>query len=352
MNKKNLIPVIVLVSICVIVAAVLGGVNALTAPKIAEEKASLIKESLDIVMPEGSFGEEADKLEKDAPKTISAVYTDINGGGHVVVLETNKGYTGKPIGITVAINTEGRIIKSVVTQNEESIVPPELKPMGSYGNYYEGKDAYETLELVTGATVKFTESAIKNALYDAFTYLGYAEDRVLAGAHDIVPGAEGFEEIKLKNTSGAVKRMLKETSGKATVVYVQTFAKYGGGLETETLIAVNEEKVITGIKNLNWTVGHNENSDPPAPSEAAVDEFFERFVGKSLADIKDVELVTNATGTASNVRVALTEALEELSRKVDYTYRIIGIVTLVLSIGGFVAFLVISRKRRAPYEKQ
>ena len=350
MSKKNLMPIVVLVLICVIVAAVLAGGNAITAPEIEEKKIIKIKESLDTVMPEGSFGSESDPL-KDAPDTVKAVYTDTNGKGHVVVLETNKGYTGKPIGITVAIGTDGRIIKAVVTENGESIVPPELKANGSYGDKYTGKNADESLDLVTGVTVKFTESAIKNALYDAFEYLGYAQDRVLLGAYDVIPGAETFEEVKLKDTDGAVKRMLVETSGKGKVLYIHTYAQYGGGLETETLIAVNEENVITGIKNLNWTVGHNENSNPPAPSKEKVDAFFKGFVGKSLEDIETVELVTNATGTATNVRVAVTEALEMLEKKPNYLYRVLGISVISLLIEGFVIALIFARRRRAPYEK-
>jgi plastocyanin len=354
MNRKTLMPILVLVSICVIVAALLGVVNSFTAPEIKAANAAKVKESLDIVMPDGSFGEAPDELRDNAPETVKEVYTDKNGKGHVVVLKTNKGYTGKDIGITVAIDTEGKIIKAVVTQNEESIVPPELKPMGSYGDSYVGADADTALDLVTGATVKFTESAIKNALYDAFTYLGYAEDRVLLGAYDLIPDAEEFEEVALDNTDGAVKRILRETSGKGQVIYTHTYAQHGGGLETETLIAVNDEGVITGIKKLSWVVGHNlAYGPPPPPSEEAVDAFFNRFVGKSLADIEEVELVTDATGTSMNVRVALTEALTLISAEEDgsLALRIVGALALVLMIGAFVTALIISRKRRAPYEK-
>ena len=224
--------------------------------------------------------------------------------------------------------------------------------MGNYGDKYTGKNADETVDLVTGVTVKFTESAIKNALYDAFEYLGFAEDRVLMGAYDIIPGAESFEEVKLRSTDGAVKRMLVETSGKGTVLYIHTYAQYGGGLETETLVAVDDNYVITGIKNINWTVGHNENSTPPAPSKEKVAEFFDGFVGKSLDDISSVELVTNATGTAMNVRMAITEGLEFVSREPNVAVRVIAISVLVLAIGGFVGGVIFSRKRRAPYEEK
>lgn len=353
MTRKALSPIIVLISICVIVAALLGLVNMITAPRIESANFEKIKESLEIVMPDGSFDSESDDLRDDAPETVKAVYTDKNGNGHVVVLSTNKGYTGKTIGITVAIGTDGRIIKSVVTQNEESIVPPELKPMGTYGDNYIGKDANESIDLVTGATVKFTESAIKNALYDAFTYLGYAEDRVLLGAQELIPDAKGFEEVELESTDGAVKRILREVDGRAQIVYFHTYAQYGGGLETETLIAVNGEGVITAIKNLNWTVGHNENSTPPAPSKDEVTSFFNGFVGKSLEDVESVPLVSGATGTAGNVKTALIEALGAVSIEESRSLapRIIGITVLLASVACFTTLLIIKRTRRSGYEK-
>ena len=174
-RKRNILSVVILTVIAVVVAALLAGVNMLTRPIIDEADRLAVTESLKIAMPDGDFDPDPDALREDAPETVKAVYTDKLGGGHVVILLTKKGYTGKDIGITVGIGNDGKIIKAVITKNEESIVPAELKPLGTYGDKYSGKDADESLDLVTGATVKYTEAAIKSALYDAFVYLGYAE---------------------------------------------------------------------------------------------------------------------------------------------------------------------------------
>ena len=138
-KKENLMPVAVLVSICIIVAALLGAVNMLTSPVIETASAEAIKESLSIVMPDGEFGSESDALREDAPDTVKQVFTEKAGKGTVVVLLTNKGYTGNDIGITVAIDTEGKIIKAVVTKNDESIVPSSMAPGGDYGDSFIGR---------------------------------------------------------------------------------------------------------------------------------------------------------------------------------------------------------------------
>ena len=161
MTKKNLMPVIVLTAICIAVAALLAAVNALTKPIIDDRNNSAISESLGKVMEGGKFDSEPDELKDGAPKTISKVFTEKNGMGTVVVLVTNKGYTGKNIGITVGIGSDGKITGMEITQNEESIVPSELKPGGSYGEHYVGAGADDIPELETGATVKFTENAKK-----------------------------------------------------------------------------------------------------------------------------------------------------------------------------------------------
>ena len=171
MTKKKLMPVIVLAAIALVVAVLLGVVNHFTSDTIKSRNESAITESLTKVMKNGEFNKEPDVLRDDAPKTISKVYTEKNGMGTVFVLVTNSGYTGKDIGLTVGIDTEGKITGMKITENNESIVPPELKPDGNYGDNYVGAGSDDIADLVTGATVVYTESAIKNAIKDAFSYL-------------------------------------------------------------------------------------------------------------------------------------------------------------------------------------
>ena len=354
-NKDNLKPVLVLSVICIIVAALMGAVNMLTEPVIKDRNEKAIAESLGKVMPGGQFDGESDALKKDAPETISRVYTEKTGKGTVVVLVTNKGYTGKNIGFTVGIDTEGKIVGMQVTQNEESIIPSELKPGGSYGSHYVGAGAKDIAELVTGATVHFTEGAIKSALNDAFVYLGFAENKpeipreeseIFALAKELYgEGAENLESYT-PTDSVYVKRVYKERGKDAFVAYAFTYSQYGHP-EFEFIIKVDESRKVTAINKIVWKV-----SDPKPewgyvpPSEEAVDAFFESFVGKDASTVSSVEIATGATNTAGRVREAALEAIEiTVTEKRGPAPRIIGIVALVLAAGAFVGYERIKRRR-------
>ena len=309
---KKIMPVVVLTLICIVIGGLLAGINMLTGPEIARMENEKVTASLKLVMPDGEFDSEPEPLKEGAPATVKAVYPDKNGKGHVVVLVTNKGYTGKEIGITVGIDTEGRIIDALITKNEESIVPPDMKPMGSYGNAYAGADADSVTDLVTGATVKYTEAAIKNALYDAFVYLGYTEEpeeptlpktdaEILALAGELIPDAQSFEDLSgALSADSTVKRLYAETSGKGYIAYTVTSTQYVA-VETEGIIHISEDGKVANLKMLTWTVGHDVDY---------TEAFVNGFIGKSASDLESVDLVTGATGTAEHFRDAVAEALK------------------------------------------
>ena len=319
MTKKNLMPVIILTAICIIVAALLAAVNALTAPIIDDRNNAAINESLGKVMEGGKFNSEPDELKDGAPQTISKVYTEKNGKGTVVVLVTNKGYTGKNIGITVGIGSDGKITGMQITQNEESIVPSELKPGGSYGDNYIGAGADDIPELETGATVKFTESAIKNALNDAFVYLGLAEEvsdipreesEIEALAKELYGNSSATLVSSTPEDTTYVKRIYKENGKSSYIAYAFAISQYGTP-EFEFLVFVDSDGTIKAVEKILWKV-----SDPAPdwgynpPSEERVDELFAGLVGKNVHNIGTVDIVTGATNTAGRVRDAALEALE------------------------------------------
>ena len=312
MNKYK--PVIVLTLICVIVAGLLGGVHMLTEGVIAGANAEVIKESLKSVMPEGEFDATPDTLSGDVPETVKAVYTDKGGGGCVVILETNKGYTGKNIGLSVAISNTGAIINMQITKNEESIVPQNMKPMGDYGSLYSGVTAENLMELETGATVAYTEGAIKNAINDAFVFLGYASEPKLPGLDEdgildlilskYLKGASLKDITPEEKETHLRKLYLDEASGNY-VAYVATIAAYGGGLETDGIVVVDKSGKILTCDILTWKVGH----DLVLP-----DGYTGQYIGKTDVDIESVELVSGATTTAQNFKNAVTDVLLALKK--------------------------------------
>ena len=259
MTKKNIMPVAVLTAICVIVAALIAAANLITAPIINDRNSAAISESLGAVMPGGQFNPEPDELKEGAPATIKQVYTEKNGKGTVIVLLTNKGYTGKNIGFTVGIDTEGKITGMKVTENGESIVPDMLKPGGSYGENFVGAGADDIADVSTGATVKITEGAIKAALNDAFIYLGVAEieEEVLPRAEAEVEAlarelyGEGGDRLQssIPEDTTFVKRIYKESGKGAFVAYAFSISRYGTP-EFELLISVGEDGKIKAVEKL------------------------------------------------------------------------------------------------------
>ena len=121
-SKSNLAPVIVLSVICLSVALILGLVNMITSPEIERRNAAAVKESLSIVMEDGEFNSKPDELRADAPETVKAVYTEKNGKGYVVVLSTNKGYTGKEIENFAITQTSKSIMKFKNNFNYEQCI--------------------------------------------------------------------------------------------------------------------------------------------------------------------------------------------------------------------------------------
>lgn len=357
MKKQNVMPVAVLTVICIIVAALLAVVNALTEPVITDRNEVAVQESLTKVMTDGEFDSEPDTLKANAPETISQVYTEKNGKGTVVVLVTNKGYTGNPIGITVGIGSDGKITGMVVTRNEESIVPGELKPGGTYGEHYVGAGAEDVVELETGATVVFTESAIKGAVNDAFTYLGFAEEKpeLPREESEIEERAKalygsGSENLKSSTPENCeyVKRIYKESGKKSYVAYAFAYSQYGTP-EFEFLVFVDENGTVKAVDKILWKV-----SDPKPewgynpPGEEEVNAFFESFVGKNTNDINSVDVATGATNTSNRVKAAALESVNESFAVVeDYTARVIGIVVLCAAAVSVVAYVIIIKKRRA-----
>ncbi len=319
-NWHNIKPVVVLTVICAAVAILLALANLITEPIITESEGGAITESLQQVISGGLFNSTPDEMKDGAPETVKAVYTEKNGKGTVVVLSTNKGYTGKEIGITVGIDKDGKIINMVITKNEESIVPEILKPGGSYGDAYVGKGGNDIPELSTGATVKYTESAIKNALIDAISYLGfeienepeelYKPDGELLKIAEELIGKE-VKELTLNNADKTLKKLYRAKDGAGYVAYLRTYAAYGGAPETETFVAFDGDGKITKVENLYWKVGHTEEQG--APNSDEVENFFDGYENKTESQIDGVELVSGATGTANNFKAALSAACKSIN---------------------------------------
>lgn len=328
--KKNMKPTLVLGAICIIVAALLAAVNLIADPIIKDRDAKAALASLTEVMPDGDFDTTPDTLRPDAPKTVKAVYTDKNGGGYVVLLTTTKGYTGNEISITVAIGTDGKIINAAVTKNDESI-KNIIVPGGTYGESYKGVGADGLSDLVTGATVKYTEAAIKAAIYDAFSYLGFAEGELEAAPDEtekpeitlLRPEDEVITEIKtLTGATDAtditpgwgrpynMPKLYKLGGELGYAAYLVTLG-WGDYPVSEGIVHIGTDGEVKALKMLTWTPGYDkEKFDAPPPFTDAI---VESYIGKDFWHIEDAELVSSATGTSTDFRSAVYDALRYIT---------------------------------------
>ncbi len=314
MKKQNIMPAVVLTSICIIVAVLLAVVNMITKPFIDRAEFAAIEASLKEVMPDAEFDPQPDALADGAPETIRAVYTDKKGGGKVVVLITNKGYTGKEIGITVGIDNDGKIINLKITKNEESIVPDIVKPGGNYGDAYVGVGADEVADLVTGATVYFTESAIKAAVSDAISYatgasaagngLPKTDEEILALAKELNTAFGELELFEIDGINEFVKRIYKDKGGKGYFAYIVTSTEWNKH-EAELGVAFDKDGKVTATKLLAWNLSPNyEHNDIPG------DDFAASLVGKDETTLPNVELITHVTQTSARLRDAVLAVLK------------------------------------------
>ena len=315
-NKNNIKSVVVLIVICLVSALLMGCVNMLTAPIIADRNAESVLKSLKQVMPDGEFNTEPDKLPENAPETVKQIYTEKNGKGTVVILEA-KGYEGI-IGLTVAIGSDGKIINMVITQNGDSIVPDNLKPFGDYGNAYIGVTESEVADLVTGATVSFTEAGIKKALKDAFAVVGgnleellpKTDEEIIALAETLLGADKGSLENVTPDDGGTVKRVYRDATGDNYAVYLVVISSHYGTVETETLVHIDRDGVVKGIEKLTWKV-----SDPAPdwgynpPNEETLETLYDSIVGKDSETMKEVDLTTGATNSTTSLVNSVLDAI-------------------------------------------
>jgi hypothetical protein len=168
-TKKDLKPVLVLGAICLVVALLLAGVNMLTSEKIRADKEAAITKSLEQVMP-GIDPEDVTSEYDLTGTTVTTVYRDKNGKGHVITLSSAKGYTGNAILLTIGINNEGKVTGAVITSN------PESKGVDQTNAFFEsfgGKNPQGIFDAELVAGVTYSSTAVRNAALDAFKVLGY-----------------------------------------------------------------------------------------------------------------------------------------------------------------------------------
>ena len=327
MKKQNIMPVLVLTAICVVVAALLGGVHMLTKDRIAEN--ALIKEqqSLLEVFPGATlFDPEPVAIPEGAPKTIKTIYRESSGLGYVfIVIAPKTDYSSGDMTVSVGVSG-GAVVGAKLTSYNES------KDFGktTYPEKFVGKTEadYDGVEVTSGVT--FSSKAFKSAIGDAL-----ATDKLLseasalvpvsaaalatplsadAGAElpktdseirslmaELVPGAEFTESALPSGAPEALKKLYSVSLG-GYVAYIVVPGAYVP-VATEALVYIDDGGDIANIDLLQWVVGHGVEAG----------DFADRFIGKDAYHIADVEIVSGATGTSVDFKTAAELALNAVT---------------------------------------
>ena len=165
--------------IAAVVAMVLAGVNAVTAPAIAELNAAKTQEAISAVLPGGFDTEITDFA--DASGIVSKIYQGANGyavevgpGGfdNTITMMVGIDNEGKVLGISVVSHTETAGLGAVAAAGTPAGIAFRDQFVGASGAVTVTKDG-GTMDAITGATI--TSRAIcvgVNAALDAVAGLG------------------------------------------------------------------------------------------------------------------------------------------------------------------------------------
>lgn len=154
---KNLL---IFVCICTVITLLLATVNFITAPIIERNQAASANEALLEVMPDGKGFENVDLTDLTLPSTVTEVYKETDGNGHVIKLVT-AGY-GSDMVIMCGVDSNGVVTGAVCLSSNETLGKEK-----TYGESFKDKDAegVEAVDTLAGATK--TTAAYKNAIKDA-----------------------------------------------------------------------------------------------------------------------------------------------------------------------------------------
>lgn len=158
--KNNIKNLSVFVCICAVITLLLAITNSFTAPIILKNQNASANKALLEVMPDGAGFELIDISAYTLPATVSNVYRETSGKGHVVKLVTS-GYA-TDMSIMCGIDTNGVITGAVCLSSNETLGKEK-----TYGENFVNKDlaAVDAVDIIGGATK--TTAAYKNAIKDA-----------------------------------------------------------------------------------------------------------------------------------------------------------------------------------------
>ncbi|MBR6676588.1 MAG: FMN-binding protein [Clostridia bacterium] len=160
--NKNIKSIVVLFSICLVVAVLLAAVNYITDPIIKKNALLAEQASLRVVL-EGAEEFEELSLGEGTPATVTGLYKEINGLGYVVTVSTSSSYSQSPMTFTVGVTAGGKIADIEITNYSET------KNFEDYPDSFKGLGGSEINGVDVFSGVTYSSEAFKTALSDALT---------------------------------------------------------------------------------------------------------------------------------------------------------------------------------------
>lgn len=171
MKKDFIQPIVVLMSICMFIAATLAVTNNFTAPVIKQAAAARAEAARNEIIPEASGFELMEP--SGLPETIAEVYKTTNDVGYVFIIRAI-GYGGD-MDIICGIDNDGNIIAC------KTLAHRETKGLGSkmteepFESQFIGKNqVLEGVSIISGATI--SSQAYIGAINDALAAYAIAKE--------------------------------------------------------------------------------------------------------------------------------------------------------------------------------
>ncbi|MBR5817685.1 MAG: FMN-binding protein [Clostridia bacterium] len=313
---------------------------------------------------------------------VKKIFKEKSGKGYVAyVVAISPDYGTNETETLIHFGSDGKIVgtKKVLWKTSDAIygyVPPTEDAVNAFYAKFVGKSSDEFKAAFTGEGVELVSNATKTAerlvssIAEAFDKVDTLiwqdmprdEEEVKTLAAELVGAGATFTDVTPKGLSN-VKRIYKENGGKGYVAYAVVISTQYGTPETETLIHFNNDGRIAGVKKVVWKTSDAIFGYVP-PSEETVDAFYAKFPGKNAGEFKaaftgeGVELVANATNTATALVTAMIEAFDATDAiiaantpdptpaPVDYTPRTVGIIIISVAFAAVAALVVIKIVRR------
>ena len=293
-----------------------------------------LEASLKKLVPDAVFT--AASVPEGADATLKALWT-VDKGGYVMHIIVPGAYVPVATEALVYVNGDGAIEAIDLMQ---WVVGHDVGA-GDFAEGFIGKNIFSIgdVDIVSGATG--TSQDFKNAAISALSSISalMEEAIMLHLVDEAAPFVTEFEKLTLpENAPSTLKALYSAKGGRGTVAHIVVPGAWVP-VASNALVYFDQYGEIRNVTILEWVVGHG------------IDEgdFAERLVGATKDTLSEVELVTGCTGTSGDLRAAIAEAypvIPTVSTAGRTAIQVGAGAIIILSLGGLIAYLIISRKRR------